>query len=171
MNVTRYVVSYEVAKAISGKFKPNLKDKRKAYIALTIMAVFGFVLFAMGVGTMFSGDIGSGLMLFVGGFAFVYLICLSPWTQNPNNYRFEINEGEPIEALRVYYKGKLVSIDFVVDEDGKVRFASNESKHSCVRWADGTHMSQFTTYRIINVFMKHMADINMLSDSVTVTFE
>lgn len=171
MSMTKYIVNYAMAKAISGKYKPNLKDKRKAYISLAIMLLLAVILFAMAIKALSGGTIVNALLLFFGAFACLYLIGISPWAQNPNNYRFEIEEGEPIQNLRIYYKGKPVEIDFVVGEDGKIRFADEKNKHSCVRWADGSKMSQFAAYRLANVFAKHMADIDLLSEGTKATFE
>ena len=47
---------------------------------------------------------------------------------------------------------------------------NNESKLSCISYADGSKMSNFVKYKIINYFTKWLNDNNLLSSETTITF-
>ncbi len=55
--------------------------------------------------------------------------------------------------------------------NGKIAFSNNSSKLSCIEYADGTRMSNFVKYKIINYFSKWLNDNNLLSSEITTTFE
>lgn len=55
--------------------------------------------------------------------------------------------------------------------NGKIAFSNNSSKLSCIEYADGTRMSNFVKYEIINYFSKWLNDNNLLSSEITTTFE
>ena len=69
------------------------------------------------------------------------------------------------------YRGKLVNIQHKIDNQGKIAFANNSSKLSCISYADETKMSNFVKYKIINYFTRWLNDNDLLSSDVTSTFE
>ena len=86
------------------------------------------------------------------------------------NYYIEFQNENSLADFKLSYKGKLVNIQYKIDNNGKIAFINN-SKLSCVSYADGTKMSNFTKYRIINYFTKQLNDNKLLSSEVTSTFE
>ena len=64
-----------------------------------------------------------------------------------------------------------MDIKYEIDKVGKIKFANNEHKLSCISYADGSKMSNFTKYRIINYFTKWLSEYKLLSDEVTITHE
>ena len=88
--------------------------------------------------------------------------------------QFQINlkkNENSFEGFELYYKKKRIDIKFSVDKEGKFKWANNNSKLKCVSYYDGTKMSNFTRYRIINYFSSWLLENDYLSKDVTVTFE
>ena len=57
------------------------------------------------------------------------------------------------------------------DKYGKFKWSNNNAKLKCVSYFDGTKMSNFTKYRIINYFSAWLLENDYLSKEVSVTFE
>jgi len=107
----------------------------------------------------------------MGMFAFGYLLLISPYTQKSSNYYIELQNENSLAGFKLSYKGKLVNIQHIIDNNGKFAFANNSSKLSCISYADGTRMSNFVKYKIMNYFGKWLNDKNLLSSEVTFTME
>lgn len=101
----------------------------------------------------------------------MYIILINPYTQNKNNYYIEFESENSLANFRLYYKNKLVNIKYKIDNNGKIAFTNNESKLSCVSYADGTKMSKLTKFRVMNYFIKWLNDYNLISDEITTTIE
>lgn len=145
--------TYIFAKNYKGK-PLNYDDKKKAVGGLLIMSLIAFMLFIAAVISVFRGSAVLTIVMLAGIYGCVYMISLSPWVQNAENYRFE---GDTPEDLRVFYKGKEVLVDYIVNEDGTIDFEDNTKKHKYIRWADGSRMREKTAYMILNYFMMYMA--------------
>ena len=55
--------------------------------------------------------------------------------------------------------------------NGKFLFADNMNKLNCISYDDGSKMSNFTKYRVLNYFSKWLMTNQLLSDDTTATFE
>ena len=59
----------------------------------------------------------------------------------------------------------------LVDSKGKIAFANNNSKLSCISYTDGSKMGNFTKYKIINYFAEWLNDNGLITDEVTTSLE
>ena len=163
------VGGYIGVKLVNGKFKP--KFGKKAIISLIILVIlfFGFVAFLIyGIKI---GNFEYIIMPLLGILALGYIFLISPYFQNSNNYYIEFQNEHVLSGFKLMYKGKLVRVNYIVANDGRIAFADNLNKTKCISYFDGTKMSNFTKYRIINYFSKWLSENNLLSDSVTVSYE
>ena len=100
-----------------------------------------------------------------------YLLLISAYTQNSNNYYIKTKKEDSFEGFELYYKKKKVELNFCIDKEGKFKWANNNFKLKCISYFDGTNMSNFTKYRIINYFSSWLVENDYLSKDVSVTFE
>ncbi len=106
-----------------------------------------------------------------GTFSVGYILAITPYTQNPNNFYIEFPNENSLAGFRLNYKGKQVAVKYAIDNNGKIAFADNNHKLNCISYADGTNMSNLTKYKIINYFTKWLQENNLLSTNVTTVFE
>lgn len=169
MNTGNVVGALLGIKLINGKIRP--KFGFGAIIALIFMIFF--LIFSLIC--LIYGMVKINLeVLFVGVcgiFGFGYMLLISPYTQNSNNYYIEFTNENSLNGFRLFYKGNLVNILYKIDNKGKIAYAKNSSKLSCISYADGTKMSNITKYKIINYFGKWLNDNNLMSEEITTTFE
>ena len=66
---------------------------------------------------------------------------------------------------------KRINLKFYIDNEGKFKWANNNSKLKCISYFVGTKMRNFTKYRIINYFSAWLLENDYLSKDVSVTFE
>lgn len=155
--------------SVNGKMKPKFGKKVIVSIIffaiLEIIFIFGFVYFLINI------NIENIIIFGAGALSIIYFLLISPYTQNSKNYYIEFNKNDSKIDFKLSYKGKLVDIKHKIDNDGKICFSNNSSKLSCISYADNSKMSNFTKYKIINYFTKWLSDNDLLSNSVTVTFE
>lgn len=155
---------------INGKIKPSKKGI-KTYIVLSFFVLL-FVIFLIAFiwGLM---NLSYEFILFssLGILSFGYLILISPYTQNSNNYYIKVKNSNSFKGFELYYKQKKIDMKFTTDQEGKFKWANNDAKLECISYCDNTKMSNFTKYRIINYFSTWLLDNNYLSKDVTVTFE
>lgn len=98
--------------------------------------------------------------------------CLvSPYFQNAKNYYIEFEKEDSLNNFQLYYKNKKIKIEYKIDLKGKIAFLNNERKLQCISYDDGSKMSNFTKYKIINYFTKWLSDNHLLSNEVNTTFE
>lgn len=169
MNVGNFIGAAVAVKSLNGKIKPRYG---KAAIGGIVFLVVFIIVSALEIYFgLKNGDYELLLLGIVGGAAFLYLFLINPYTQNPKNYRIELETNTSLINFKLFYKNKLVKVEYIIDKEGKFAFANNESKLSCLSYQDGTKMSNFTKYRVMNYFSKCLADHNLLSDKVTTTFE
>ena len=157
-------------KLINGKIKPK-KRGVSTYIALVIFSLIlvGFMMaFVWGLVNMNIEFIFfSGIEIL----SFGYLILISPYTQNSNNYIIKVKNENSFEGFELYYKQKRVELKYQVDKEGKFKWANNNAKLKCISYLDNSTMNNFTKYRILNYFSAWLLDNDYLSKDVTVTFE
>lgn len=169
MNVENVVGIALGIKLVNGKIKP--KYGKGAIFATIIMfllliaSLIGFIYGVLNLNTEFIFMCACGL------FGFGYLLLISPYTQNPNNYYIEFESEDSLNNFKLNYKNKLVSIQYKIDNNGKISFLNNASKLSCISYADGSKMNNLTKYKIINYFVKWLNDNELMSNEITSTFE
>lgn len=157
-------------KLMNGKIKPK-KKSIKTYIAIIIFTLLLIVFFIILLYGLISLNIE---YIFFGGISvwgISYLLLISAYTQNSNNYYIKFKNQNSFEGIELYYKKKRINLKFLVDQEGKFKWANNNSKLKCVSYFDESHMSNFTKYRIINYFSAWLLENDYLSKEVTVTFE
>ena len=163
------VVATATANALSGRLKP--KFGAKAIIALILMILF-FI--GMIVALVYGIIIGDFKLIFpgiIGSFAFAYILLISPYTQSSRNYFIEFPDRKKLDGFKLSYKGKPVNVRYRIDDKGKFAWAENLNKLGCLSYADGSKMSNFTKYKVMNYFTRWLHDNDLLSDEVRVSFE
>ena len=156
-------------KLINGKIKP--KFGKGAIIGIIIMFLL-LIAFLIGfIYGLLSFDFEFIFMCACGLFGFGYILLISPYTQSSKNYYIEFESENSLNNFKLSYKKKLVAIQYKIDNNGKIAFSNNNSKLSCISYADGSKMSNLTKYKIINYFTKWLNDNGLMSDEITSTFE
>lgn len=169
MNVGNIIGVILGIKLVNGKIKP--KFGKRAIISIGIMILF-FIAFLIGfIYGMLNFDVEFIVMCLCGIFGFGYLLLVSPYIQNSNNYYIEFESENLLNNFKLNYKNKLVAIQYKIDNNGKIAFSNNNSKLSCISYADGSKMSNFTKYKIINYFTKWLNDNGLISSEIKTTFE
>lgn len=169
MNTGNFIGIALGMKLVNGKFKPKFGIHGIISVVIMVLFIIAFICtFIYGILNLNFEFIAYSLL---GLFGFGYLFLISPYTQSANNYYIEFQSENSLVGFRLYYKGKLVNILHSYDNNGKIAFANNNSKLSCISYADNSKMSNFTKYKIINYFTKWLSDKNLLSSQVTTTLE
>lgn len=156
-------------KLVNGKFKP--KFGVKAIIGVVIQAILciGFLIgLIYGIVTL---NLEFIIMCSLGVFSFGYFLLISPYTQSSKNYYIEFVSENSLVGFKLLYKNKPVSVLYKIDNQGKIAFANNNSKLSCISYADGSKMSNLTKYKIINYFTRWLNDNGLISNEITTSFE
>ena len=169
MNIGNFVGAALGIKLVNGKIRP--KYSAGAIIGIIIMTLFFIGFFCAFIYGLININFEFIVMPAIGMFGFCYLLLISPYTQKSSNYYIEFQNENSLADFKLSYKGKLVNIQHIIDNNGKIAFANNSSKLSCISYADGTQMSNLVKYKIINYFTKWLNDNNLLSSEVTSTFE
>lgn len=169
MDFKNIVLSFSNAKLASGKFRPKF-NKFSIVVTVLLFILLGGTSIGL-IYALLSLNLDLILTCGCGIFGLTYIILINPYTQNKNNYYIEFESENSLANFRLYYKNKLVNIKYKIDNNGKIAFANNESKLSCVSYADGTKMSKLTKFRVMNYFIKWLNDYNLMSDEITTTFE
>lgn len=157
-------------KLMNGKIKP----KKRSIKTSIVIIIFILLLIIFSI-TFLYGLINLNIeyMFFCGisVWGISYLLLISAYTQNSNNYYIKVKAENSFEGFELYYKQRKVELKFDVDEEGKFRWSNDKSKLKCISYSDGTNMSNFTKYRIINYFSSWLLENDYLSKDVSVTFE
>lgn len=169
MNIGNLVGVELGIKLTNGKFKPKYNSKAIIVIIIMALCIIGF--FCAFIYGLVNIDFEFIIMPAMGMFGFGYLLLISPYTQKSSNYYIEFQNENSLVDFKLSYKGKLVNIQYIIDNNGKFAFANNSSKLSCISYADGTKMTNFVKYKIINYFSKWLNDNDLLSAEVTSTLE
>lgn len=169
MNVGNFVGSSLGMKLVNGKIKPKFGIP-KVLAILIMISIFTLAFYGLMYGIK-NMDVEFIVMPSLIILAFGYVALISPYTQNPKNYYIEFLNEDSLAGFKLFYKGKLVDIKHKIDNEGRIAFANNESKLSCLSYADGTKMSNLVKYKINNYFIMWLNDNKLLSSEVTVTFE
>lgn len=156
-------------KLVNGRFKP--KFGAKAIVAVTIQLLFCIGFLAASIYGIVTFNLEFIAMGSLGVFGFGYLLLISPHTQRSKNYYIEFVSENSLAGFKLIYKNKPVSILYKVDSKGKIAFANNNSKLSCISYTDGSKMGNFTKYKIINYFAEWLNDNGLISDEVTTSLE
>lgn len=156
-------------KLINGKIKP--KFGKGAIIGIIIMFLLLIVSLIGFIYGLLSFNFEFIFMCACGLFGFGYLLLISPYTQSSKNYYIEFDSENSLNNFKLNYKNKLVAIQYKIDNNGKIAFSNNNSKLSCISYADGSKMSNITKYKIINYFTKWLNDNGLMSNEITSTFE
>lgn len=157
-------------KLMNGKIKPKKKGI-KTYITIIIFTLLLIAFFIVLLYGLINFNIEYILWGSISTLATGYILLISAYTQNSNNYYIKFKNQNSFEGIELYYKKKQINLKFLVDQEGKFKWANNNSKLKCVSYFDGSHMSNFTKYRIINYFSAWLLENDYLSKEVTVTFE
>ncbi len=169
MNIGNIVGAALGIKLVNGEIKPKFGIGAILIVAVMSLFFIGFFFsFAYGIINLNYEFI---IMSSIGICSFGYLLMINPYTQKSSNYYIEFQNENSLAGFKLSYKGKLVNIQHKIDNDGKIAFANNSSKLSCISYADGTKMSNLVKYKIINYFTKWLNDNKLLSSEVTSTFE
>ena len=156
-------------KLISGKIKPKITIG-----GVVGIFIFSLLLIATVVGFVYGivkFDIVITLIGGIGFFSFGYLLLISPYTQFSKNYIIEFPNENSLVDFKLIYKGKQVLIKYGIDITGKLFYVNNNSKLSCISYLDGSNMSNFTKYKIINYFTRWLEDNDLISNEVTSSLE
>lgn len=165
-----FISTQKKVKLMNGKLKPE-KKSFKTYLWLLFFIVIFFAMLTFFIIGLINLKIE---YIFMGGTSTIgtaYILLITPYLQNPNNYELKIENENSFEGFHLYYKNKEVSIKYKVDKEGKFLFENNNNKLSTISYMDNTKMSNFTKYRIINYFSNWLKNKDFLSKEVTVTFE
>lgn len=156
-------------KLVNGKIK--LKFDKKGIIDIVIMIII-FIASLIGlIPSILNFNIELIFVCLSGICVSGYLLLISPYTQNPENYYIEFESENSLNNLKLSYKNKLVTIRYKIDNNGKITFYDNNNKLSCISYKDGSNMSNLTKYKIMNYFAKWLNDNGLMSDEITTTFE
>ena len=69
-----------------------------------------------------------------------------------------------INELHVFYKGKKITIDYRLDDEGKFWWSDSTNPQRCLWYTDGTKINRFfTAYRIMNYMHGYLAERNLIS--------
>ena len=169
MDIDDIIIGELGIKLINGKIKP--KYSLTSILGIIIMLVLFLVFVLSLVFGIINFNINFIIISIVGLFSFGYLLLISPYTQKTSNYYIEFKNENSLVGFKLYYKQKLINIEYIVDNDGRIAFANNTDKLSCISYADKTKMGNLTKYKIINYFAKWLSDNQLLSTQVTTTFE
>lgn len=169
MNAGNFIGLALGIKLVNGKIKP--KFGVSAILTIIFILLFFIGSFCAFVYGLINLNIEFILISIISIFSSGYLLLISPYTQKSNNYYIEFINENSLAGFKLFYKGKLVNIQYKIDNNGKIAFANNNSKLSCISFADGTKISNLVKYKIINYFTKWLHDNNLLSSEVTSTFE
>lgn len=157
-------------KLMNGKIKP----KKRSFLTTVVIIIFILLLIIFSITFLYGlSNLNIEYMFFCGisVWGISYLLLISAYTQSKNNYYIKIKNENSFEGFELYYKKKRINIKFEVDKYGKFKWSNNNAKLKCVSYFDGTKMSNFTKYRIINYFSAWLLENDYLSKDVTVTFE
>lgn len=169
MGVENLAGAYLGIKLVNGKIKPKYGIGAMIGITIMIIALIGFIIGI--INGIMSSNLELIIVFAIGIIAIGYLLLISPYTQNSNNYYIQFQHENSLENFKLKYKNKEITIKYKIGKDGKISFANNNSKLDCISYSDGSNMSNFTKYRIINYFSKWLNSNNLLSSDVTVTFK
>ena len=169
MNIGNFVGAVLGIKLVNGKIRP--KYSAGAIIGIIIMTLFFIGFFCAFIYGLININFEFIVMSAIGMFGFGYLLLISPYTQKSSNYYIEFQNENSLADFKLSYKGKLVNIQHIIDNNGKIAFANNSSKLSCISYADGSKMNDLTKYKIINYFVKWLNDNELMSNEITSTFE
>lgn len=169
MNVSNFVGVGIGIKLVNGRFKPKYNAKSKIVLGLFFILFLMFlVLFGYGIINL---NIEFIIMPLIGMWGIGYMLLISPYLQKSNDYLIEFMDENTLNGFKLYYKNKLVNIEYCVDEKGLIYFKNNSNKKECVSYADGSRMTNLDKYRVINYFAKWLSDYNLLSSNVTMSLE
>lgn len=156
-------------KLVNGKIK--LKFDKRGIIGIVIMIII-FIASLIGlIPSILNFNIELIFVCLSGICVSGYLLLISPYTQNPENYYIEFESENSLNNFKLSYKNKPVTIRYKIDNNGKIAFYDNNNKLSCISYKDGSNMSNLTKYKIMNYFAKWLNDNGLMSDEITTTFE
>lgn len=156
-------------KLVNGRMKPKFNIGTFLGIIVMFFILIGFVIgFIYG---LLSLNLEIIFMCSLGAFGTGYIVLINPYTQNSKNYYIAFESENSLNGFKLSYKNKLVTIQYKIDNEGKIAFVNNASKLSCVSYADGSKMKNFTKYKIINYFTKWLNDNGLMSDEITISLE
>ena len=160
-------------KLVNGKLRPKKRGKVKIYLLFAFLGVVFILPLAWFIGKLVTGtfDVILFASAIICGSFLIYLLMISPYTQNPNNYDIEFKDENTLAGFKLYYKSKLVNVLYKVDKYGKIAFADNNNKLNCVSYADGSVMKKVDKYRIVNYFALWLTENDLVSKEVTFVFE
>lgn len=172
MYLESIIAAIATTKMLNGKLKPQY-DKKKAIFAFICFALLFILAIAMVVYEIYTYKTVTLelLLCLLAIYSIIYLFLISPYTQNANNYYIEFSSNDSLDNFILKYKGKVVDVKYVIDNEGKIAFEKNLKKTDCISYADGSKMNKFTKHRIANYFSFWLNSNNLLSSSVTFSLE
>lgn len=169
MNMGNFIGPVVGIALVNGKLKP--KYGIKGIIGIVLAILFLLVFIGAFIYGLLNINIEFIIMPLIGIFGFGYVLLINPYLQKSSNYYIEFQNENSLVGFKLFYKGKLVNILYKVDGNGKIAFANNNNKLSCISYADNTKMNKVVKFRIINYFSKWLNDNKLLSSEITTTFE
>lgn len=156
-------------KLVNSKFKPKYGSSGIVFVIFvpTITLIFLGVLI-YGIMNM---DIEMIAVPSITIFCLGYIMFISPYFQSSKNYYIKFESEDSLNNFELFYKNKKVNVQYKIAHDGKIAFLKNNNKLECLSYHDGSKMSTFTKYKIINYFTKWLSDNKLLSNEVATTFE
>lgn len=169
MNIGNFVGIALGMKLVNEKFRPQFGIAAK--IGLFFMFLMLFIFMFIFIFRIINFNLKTLFTSICGLYGFSYLLLINPFLQNKDNYYIEFKSENNLDGFKLVYKNKLVIIDYIIDNEGKLAFANNAYKTKCINYADGSKMSKITKFEILNYFSKWLSSNNLLSKSVVSTFE
>lgn len=154
---------------VNGRIRPKFGPFATFVKALFFLGSFALFLYLFYVGIVENFEYV--IISLVSIAALVYVALITPEFQNPKNYSIKLKDPNSLEGLELYYKEKLVKINYKIDEEGKIAFVDNKNKTKHISYASEEGMSRFEKFKIINFFIKWLHDNNLLSKEVKASFE
>ena len=87
------------------------------------------------------------------------------YVQKSDNYSIIIANDGIAAGFELYYKGKKVYIDYVVDDENKISYRYVHNKTMCISYADNSKMLLITKFSIADYFTTWLNDQNLLSNA------
>lgn len=155
---------------ISGNIIQRKKDVA-VYISIVCfcLALVAF-LFTL-IGAILKFNLGVASIALVGTSCVGYILLINAYTQPSKNYYIKIKNENSFEGFELYYKEKLIDLKYEIDKNGKFKWPNSKAKLECISYLDGTNMSNFTKYKIINYFSTWLQENDYLSKDVVIKIE
>lgn len=102
---------------------------------------------------------------FIGIIIFEVYVAMITFWQKSSDYVFTFVPNAGIKDFTLSYKGKLLSLDYRLDKNGRFMWADAKKPIKCISYADGSKMNKYITkYRVLNYINVVMEQNGLYSD-------